>query len=93
MNDATLHAFRQMAETLQGPEPRDWQWVGQWESQRWFGITESRARGLAARFGGRAERMAPTAESHRAASATFERARLAANTRTRAAEAEMEATR
>lgn len=58
MNHATLAHFRSLADAMQGPEPRDWQWVGRWESQRMFGITEKRARDYAANYGGKAERMA-----------------------------------
>ena len=57
MNASTLEAFRKLADTMQGPEPRDWQWVGKWISQRMFGITEKRARDYAAKHGGTAERM------------------------------------
>jgi hypothetical protein len=38
--------------------PADWQWVGRWESQRMFGITEARARAYAERHGGEARKMA-----------------------------------
>jgi len=57
MNEATLSSFRKIADIMQGDEPRDWQWVGRWESQRMFGITEKRARDYAAKHGGTAERM------------------------------------
>jgi len=57
MNDATLTAFRAIAETLAGPEPQDWQWIGPHLSQRMFGITERRARDYAARHGGEACKM------------------------------------
>jgi hypothetical protein len=57
MNDAALEGFRQIAASMQGPEPRDWQWVGPHMSQRMFGITESRARAYAERHGGAAQRM------------------------------------
>lgn len=57
MNDATLTHFRQLADAMQGPEPRDWQWLGRWESQRMFGITEKRAKAYAERHGGKAEKM------------------------------------
>lgn len=57
MNDATLEGFRKIADAMMGPEPRDWQWIGQWMSQRHFGITEKRAKEFAARYGGEAKRM------------------------------------
>ena len=58
MDNATLSHFRKLADIMQGDEARDWQWVGRWESQRMFGITEKRARGYAERHGGTARRMA-----------------------------------
>ncbi len=57
MKLATLEAFRQIADDMAGPEPRDWQWIGRWESQRMFGITEKRAKAYAERHGGKAELM------------------------------------
>ena len=57
MTDASLIAFRQIADTLAGPAPRDWEWIGQHLSQRMFGITEQRARDYAARHGGVARQM------------------------------------
>lgn len=57
MNDATLRAFREIAEMMAGPEPRDWQWIGRHMSQRMFGITEARAKEYAERFGGEARQM------------------------------------
>lgn len=56
MNDVTLQAFRDIAETMAG-EPTDWEWVGKWESQRMFGITRTRAEQYAERHGGIARRM------------------------------------
>lgn len=58
MNSATLQYFRRMHESMQGGEPQDWQWVGQWASQRMFGITERRAKEYAQLYGGTAQRMA-----------------------------------
>ena len=58
MNNATLEAFRQIADAMQGPMPRDWEWIGPHMSQRMFGITEQRAREFAARHGGNARKMA-----------------------------------
>jgi hypothetical protein len=57
MTDAQLTAFRTIAETLAGPEPQDWQWIGPHMSQRMFGISERRARAYAERHGGEARRM------------------------------------
>ena len=57
MNDATLAAFRQIAADMQ-TEPTDWQWIGQYMSQRHFGITETRAKEYAKRHGGEAKKMA-----------------------------------
>jgi hypothetical protein len=57
MNDATLSHFRAIADAMQSA-PADWQWVGRWESQRMFGITEARARAYAERHGGEARKMA-----------------------------------
>lgn len=62
MNASTLSHFRKLADIMQGDEPRDWQWVGRWESQRMFGITEKRAKAYAERHGGTAELMAPRKE-------------------------------
>lgn len=55
-HDATLSAFRGLADAMAGPEPRDWEWVGAHMSQRMFGITERRATEYAERFGGTARR-------------------------------------
>jgi hypothetical protein len=59
MNDATLAAFRQIAENLTNPNkmPKDWEWQGQWMSQRMVEITEQRAKEMAARYGGVAKKM------------------------------------
>ena len=56
MNNATLEGFRQIAATMAG-EPTTWQWIGQFASQRMFGITEKRAKEYAARHGGEARDM------------------------------------
>ena len=56
MNDATLQAFRNIHEAMQ-TEPTDWQWIGQYASQRMFGITETRAKAYAEKHGGNAEKM------------------------------------
>jgi hypothetical protein len=56
MNDATLNAFRQIAEAMQ-TKPTDWQWIGEFMSQRMFGITEERAKSYAAKHGGVAKKM------------------------------------
>jgi hypothetical protein len=55
MTDSTLQTFRDLAAAMQ-PEPANWQWIGPHMSQRMFGITESRAKALAARHGGAARR-------------------------------------
>ncbi len=56
MNEATLTAFRAIAEAMQ-TEPTDWQWIGPHMSQRMFGITEKRAKAYAERHGGVAQKM------------------------------------
>jgi hypothetical protein len=56
MNDATLQAFRDIAD-LMTPEPKDWQWLGAHLSQRMFGITEARAKDFAKSHGGVAWKM------------------------------------
>ncbi len=58
MNDATLTTFRELADVLAGPAPRNWEWIGPHMSQRMFGISEERAKEYAARHGGRACEMA-----------------------------------
>lgn len=57
MNDATLQGFRDLADAMAGPEPRDWEWVGAHMSQRMFGITERRAKDYAETYGGVARKM------------------------------------
>lgn len=57
MNNAQLFVFRAIAETMNGAETADWQWIGRHMSQRMFGITERRARDYAARHGGEAKQM------------------------------------
>lgn len=57
MTNTTLEGFRQIATAMQ-TAPQDWQWVGQWMSQRHFGITQAKAEAFAARHGGKAEKMA-----------------------------------
>jgi len=56
MTDPTLEMFRMLAEAM-SDAPRNWQWIGQHESQRMFGISQTRAEDLARRFGGDARRM------------------------------------
>jgi hypothetical protein len=56
MRDIELEGFRKLAQ-LMNPEPHDWQWIGKYVSQRMFNITEQRAKGYAARFGGEARKM------------------------------------
>jgi hypothetical protein len=53
-HDAVLAPFRAKAPS---DDTRSWQWIGKWDSQRHFGITESRARAFAAKHGGEARRM------------------------------------
>lgn len=60
MNEATLQAFRNIAEAMQ-TEPQDWQWIGPHMSQRMFGISESRAKAYALRHGGVAKPLDPEA--------------------------------
>ena len=57
MNDAVLQSFRDIAAAMY-PEPHTWQWIGEWGSQRMFGITEARATHYAALYGGTARPMA-----------------------------------
>ena len=59
MNDATLQGFRDLANVMAGPEPRDWEWIGVHMSQRMFGITERRATEYASIYGGTARKMPP----------------------------------
>ncbi len=54
---ARLEHLRAHADAMRGGDPADWQWVGRWDSQRMFGITEKRAKEMAARHGGEARRM------------------------------------
>jgi hypothetical protein len=56
MNDASLTAFRAIAEAMQ-TAPANWQWVGPHLSPRMFGITQARAEAYAARHGGEAQKM------------------------------------
>lgn len=52
MTNATLQAFREIAATMHGDTPQNWQWIGQHMSQRMFGISETRAKDYAKTFGG-----------------------------------------
>jgi glucuronate isomerase len=61
MNNATLDAFRKIADAMIGTA--DWQWVGPHMSQRMFGITRERAEAYAQAHGGRAEQMPKAARS------------------------------
>jgi hypothetical protein len=56
MNDATLNAFRTIAESMNS-EAADWTWTGPYMSQRMVGITETRAKQYAERHGGTASKM------------------------------------
>lgn len=60
MNDATLDYFRSLADAMAGDTLRDWQYVGPYISQRYYGITEQKAKDLQARFGGDARQMTST---------------------------------
>lgn len=55
MTDATLQAFRDIAEQMIGKA--DWQWIGPHMSQRMFGITKERAEDYAKSHGGIARKM------------------------------------
>jgi len=55
MTDATLQAFRDIAEQMIGKA--DWQWIGPHMSQRMFGITQERAESYAKAHGGIAQCM------------------------------------
>lgn len=57
MNQAVLFHFQDLARTLAGNEPQDWQWIGKYMSQRHFGITEKKAKAYAERHGGIASKM------------------------------------
>jgi len=57
MNDLTLQGFRDLAEAMSGPAPKDWQWHGKHMSQHMFRITEARARRYASQYGGTASQM------------------------------------
>ena len=64
MTNATLQAFRDIAEQMIGKA--DWQWIGPHMSQRMFGITQERAEGYAKAHGGKAEQMKPLSAVHSA---------------------------
>lgn len=57
MTDATLTHFRNLADAMSGPAPKDWEWIGEHMSQRMFGITEARATEYARLYGGIARKM------------------------------------
>lgn len=57
MTNIQIEGFRQIAKIMQGDEPANWQWIGQYMSQRMFGITEKRAKEYAAKHGGEAKQM------------------------------------
>jgi hypothetical protein len=59
MTNAQLAAFRELAAQMQ-LAPTDWEWIGPHLSQRMYGITESRAKAYAARFGGIAAKIRHT---------------------------------
>lgn len=57
MNHAQLQALRMIAAHMAGSDVQDWQWIGEYMSQRMFGITEKRAKGYAKSHGGTASQM------------------------------------
>ena len=61
MNDATLEGFRQIADAMLGTD-RNWQWIGEYSSQRMIGITRERAEAYVVRFGGEASELPPVPE-------------------------------
>lgn len=56
MNYLSLERFRAIAAAL-AAQPTNWQWIGQYDSQRHFGITEERAKDLQGKHGGEAKKM------------------------------------
>lgn len=61
MNDAQLAAFREIADTMLGPEPRNWNWSGPTWGE--FGITERRAATMKAKYGGIVWQQIPQADT------------------------------
>ena len=59
MTNATLTAFRDLADAMLGS--REWEWIGPHMSQRMYGITRERAEEYARRHGGKARPTVPTA--------------------------------
>lgn len=59
MNDAALNGMRQYARIIcnTGDAPEDWEWRGKWMSQHMINITERRAKDMASRYGGIAQKM------------------------------------
>ena len=55
MNESQLNNFRNIANQM-FPD-QDWQWIGKWESQRHFGISQERAEAYAKQHGGKASKM------------------------------------
>jgi hypothetical protein len=60
MTEATLQYFRDLAARMSGPEPKTWEWTGQFISQHMVNITEARAKDYAKTFGGEAREMEST---------------------------------
>lgn len=61
MNDAQLAAFREIADTMLGPELRNWNWRGPTWGE--FGITERRAATMKAKYGGTVWQQIPQADT------------------------------
>jgi len=55
MNNQQLENFRSIADQM-FPD-QSWQWIGKWESQRMFGISQERAEAYAKQHGGEAKQM------------------------------------
>lgn len=60
MNHVQLEALRMIAAHMAGSAVQDWQWIGEYMSQRMFGITEERAKKYAKRHDGIAKQMEQT---------------------------------
>jgi hypothetical protein len=56
-DDHFLKPFQDAAKLMRGDAPATWQWEGDWDSQKMYGITEKRAKENAKNFGGVAKPM------------------------------------